>query len=169
MLLFVYTTTRTRFVIFTGRYFKFSWNTTALSQSNCRNFSYSSIKEKIHCNSVWLCFLSSSAKLDSVKINQTPFFLPYFELYYLNAGWRLYATLQPCLSDISASGAWGQASPVLLLLHPHVIRGNQKDNSSSLEFFIAGQQAWLNFLSSSVWWDNQLSLSQGHALEAVVY
>ena len=44
MLLFVYTTTRKRFVIFTCRYFKLSWNTTALSQSNCRIFSCSSIK-----------------------------------------------------------------------------------------------------------------------------
>ena len=44
MLLFVYTTTRKRFVIFTSRYFKLTWNTTALSQSNCRNFSCSSIK-----------------------------------------------------------------------------------------------------------------------------
>ena len=45
MLLFVYTTTRQRltFVIFTCRYFRLSWNTTALSQSNCRNFSCSSI------------------------------------------------------------------------------------------------------------------------------
>ena len=43
MLLFVYTTTRKRLVIFTCRYFKLSWNTTALSQSNCRNFSSSSI------------------------------------------------------------------------------------------------------------------------------
>ena len=41
MLLFFYTTTRTRFVIFTCRYFKLSWNNTALSQSNCRNFSCS--------------------------------------------------------------------------------------------------------------------------------
>ena len=46
MLLFVYTTTRKRFVIFTCRYFKLSWNTTALSQSNCRNFSCSSITDK---------------------------------------------------------------------------------------------------------------------------
>ena len=44
MLLFVYTTTRKRFVIFTCKYFKLSWNTTALSQSNCRKFSCSSIK-----------------------------------------------------------------------------------------------------------------------------
>ena len=44
MLLFVYTTTCKRFVIFTCRYFKLSWNTTVLSQSNCRNFSCSSIK-----------------------------------------------------------------------------------------------------------------------------
>ena len=43
MLLFVYTSTRKRFVIFTCRYFKLSLNTTALSQSNCRNFSCSSI------------------------------------------------------------------------------------------------------------------------------
>ena len=43
MLLFVYTTTRNSFVIFTRRYFKLSWKTTALSQSNCRNFSYTSI------------------------------------------------------------------------------------------------------------------------------
>ena len=34
-------------VIFTCRYFKLSWNTTALSQSNCRNFSCSSINCKI--------------------------------------------------------------------------------------------------------------------------
>ena len=34
-------------VIFTCRYFKLSWNTTALSQSNCRNFSCSSIITKI--------------------------------------------------------------------------------------------------------------------------
>ena len=44
MLLFVFTTNHKRFVIFTRRYFKLSWNTTALSQSNCRNFSCSSIK-----------------------------------------------------------------------------------------------------------------------------
>ena len=33
-----------RFVIFTCRYFKLNWNITALSQSNCRNFSCSSIR-----------------------------------------------------------------------------------------------------------------------------
>ena len=42
MLLLVYITTRKRFVIFTCRYFKLSWDTTALSQSDCRNFSCSS-------------------------------------------------------------------------------------------------------------------------------
>ena len=47
MLLIVYTTTLRWFVIFTCRYFKLSWNTTALSQSNCRNFSCSSIKSEI--------------------------------------------------------------------------------------------------------------------------
>ena len=57
MLLFVFTTTSKRFVIFTSRYFKLSWNTTALSQSNCRNFSCSSIR--LHCKrliSIFLCF-----------------------------------------------------------------------------------------------------------------
>ena len=44
MQLFVYTTTRKRFVIFTCRYFKLSWNATALIQSNCRNFSCNSHK-----------------------------------------------------------------------------------------------------------------------------
>ena len=46
MLLFVYTTTCKRFVIFTCRYFKLSWDTTALSQSNCRNFPCNSIKNE---------------------------------------------------------------------------------------------------------------------------
>ena len=47
MLLFVYTTTRKRYVIFTCRYFKLSWNTTALRQSSCRNFSCSSVTKLI--------------------------------------------------------------------------------------------------------------------------
>ena len=47
MPLFVYTTTRKRFVIFKCRYFKLRWNSTALSQSNCRKFSCSSIKNEI--------------------------------------------------------------------------------------------------------------------------
>ena len=42
-IMLLFTTTRKRFVIFTCRYFKLSWNTTAISQSNCRNFSCSSI------------------------------------------------------------------------------------------------------------------------------
>ena len=46
-LLFVYTTTHKRFVIFICSYFKLSWNTTALSQSNCRNFSCGSIMTEI--------------------------------------------------------------------------------------------------------------------------
>ena len=50
MLLFVYTTTRNRFVIFTCRYL--SWNTTALSQPKCTNFSSSSIKNIIQVQNV---------------------------------------------------------------------------------------------------------------------
>ena len=48
MLLFVYTTTCKWFVIFPCRYFKLSWNTTALSRSNCRNFSCSGITIWMH-------------------------------------------------------------------------------------------------------------------------
>ena len=44
---FVYTTRCKRFVLFTCRYFKLSWNTTILTQSNCRKFSCSSITTKI--------------------------------------------------------------------------------------------------------------------------
>ena len=47
ILLFVYTTTRKGFVIFTCRYFKLSGNTTALSQLKCKNFSYSRRTEVI--------------------------------------------------------------------------------------------------------------------------
>ena len=54
MLLFVYITTRKRFVIFSCRYFKLRWNTAALSQSNCRNFSCSSINLVICFHFVYL-------------------------------------------------------------------------------------------------------------------
>ena len=56
MVLIVYTTTCRRFVIFACRYFKLSWNTTALSQSNYRNFSWSSINLFIQFkwNIIWL-------------------------------------------------------------------------------------------------------------------
>ena len=47
-------TTGKSFVIFTHRYFKLSWNTTALSRSNCRNFSCSSIKLKGHLRHEYL-------------------------------------------------------------------------------------------------------------------
>ena len=57
MLLFVYTTTHKRFVIFTCRYFKLSWNTTVLSQSNCRNFWCSSISTRIPCQICNLFYL----------------------------------------------------------------------------------------------------------------
>ena len=46
MLLFVYTITRKGFVISTCRYFKWRWNTTALSQSNWKNFSCSDLNRE---------------------------------------------------------------------------------------------------------------------------
>ena len=61
MILFVYATTLGRFVIFTCRYFKLSWNTTALSQSNCRNLLCNSINDKNTLNglrlSIWRLWL----------------------------------------------------------------------------------------------------------------
>ena len=52
--LFVHTTTRKRLVIFTCRYFKKAENTytTALDQSNCRNFSCRSIMGSNTANDV---------------------------------------------------------------------------------------------------------------------
>ena len=52
MLLFVYTTTR--------GYFKLSWNTTVLSQSNCRNFS---------CN----CHAKEAKNLQNTPVNPTSY------------------------------------------------------------------------------------------------
>ena len=49
MLLFVYATPQKRFVIFACRYFKLRRNTTALNQSNCRNFPCSGIKSGSAC------------------------------------------------------------------------------------------------------------------------
>ena len=49
---------RKRFAIFTCRYSKLSWNTTSLSQSNCRNFSRSSITDRIELHSVLLPLLT---------------------------------------------------------------------------------------------------------------
>ena len=72
MLLFVYTTTRKRFVIFTCGYFKLSWNTTVLSQSNCRNFSCSSINfscSSITCN----CHAKQAKNLQNTPVNPTSY------------------------------------------------------------------------------------------------
>ena len=55
---FVYTTTRKRLAISTCRYSKLSWNTTSLSQWNCRNFSWSSISDRIGLHSVLLPLLT---------------------------------------------------------------------------------------------------------------
>ena len=66
MLLFVYTTTYKRFVIFTCRYFKLRWNTTALSQSNCRNFSCSSIMRKMKTTDCFAVQFMGGKKLKQI-------------------------------------------------------------------------------------------------------
>ena len=45
------------FVIFTCRHFKLSWNSTALSQSNCRNFSCTGISNNLMQIIILLLFL----------------------------------------------------------------------------------------------------------------
>ena len=71
-LLFVYTTTGNSFVIFTCRYFKLHWNTTALSQSNCRNFSCSSIVGEIYWQgvekSINFCIGQVTIRIDCLQV-----------------------------------------------------------------------------------------------------
>jgi len=64
MLLIVHTTTSKRFVIFPRRYFKLSWNTTALSQSNCRKFSCNSINTS---NTDWIILACAMDRTKLVK------------------------------------------------------------------------------------------------------
>ena len=80
LLLFVYTTTCKRFVIFTCRYFKWSWNTTSLSQSNCRNFSCSSIMKvnsRFHFFQ-WRCFQIKHYSQTSMSLMATSPQRPFF-------------------------------------------------------------------------------------------
>ena len=55
-------------VIFTCRYFKLSWNTTALSQSNYRNFSCSSIRSKRVKRLAWTLGLHTP---ESMQLKET--------------------------------------------------------------------------------------------------
>ena len=59
--------------------------------------------------------------------------------------------------------------PSSSLYIPMLLEETKKRQQFFTRIFIAGQQAWLNFLFSSVWWGDQLSLSQDHVLEAVIY
>ena len=93
MLLFVYTTTCKRFVIFTYRYFKLSWNTTALSQSNCSNFSCSSITQvkfwKFH---VYWCY-------NSVKFDIHFLGLPWEYFFGVTTDHLLHQALEKCKKE----------------------------------------------------------------------
>ena len=71
MLFFVYTSTHKRFVIFTCRYFKLSWNTTALSQSNCRNFS---CRSKSNCAFLDLKWTFDGKQQPKIKHSKKNFF-----------------------------------------------------------------------------------------------
>ena len=77
MLLFVYTTTNKSFVISTRRYFKLSWNTTALSQTNSRNISCRSIITVILryllSHSIVIALRLASPLLTSPKFNSSSF------------------------------------------------------------------------------------------------
>ena len=104
MLLVVHTTTHKRFVILTCRYFKLSWNTTVLSQLNCRNFSYSiivvivmaimiSIGNSMICSDIWHKYhewyfqfgIQASEIWDNCEISRVVFMpnITYKSSYYL--------------------------------------------------------------------------------------
>ena len=76
MLLFVYTTTHKRFVIFTCRYFKLSGNTTALSQANCRIFSCSSMNEEAVVRYSWEFSAHAPVHIWRQPVFGTSFFSP---------------------------------------------------------------------------------------------
>ena len=91
---FVYTTTRKRFAISTCRYSKLSWNTTSLSQSNCRNFSCSSIMKvnsRFHFFQ-WRCFQIKHYSQTSMPLMATSPQRPFF--------WWTVHTLQWPLSSV---------------------------------------------------------------------
>ena len=98
MLLFAYTTTHKRFVIFTCRYFKLSWNATYLRQSNRRNFSCCSHKyfnqQRIPC---YIVVRTTNCRFDALGLvlNLSTLFLfcikfatEIFFPWKLNSGWR---------------------------------------------------------------------------------
>ena len=102
MLLFVYTTTRKRFAIFTSRYFKLSWNTTALSQSNCRNFSCSSImwlaRTRLlrHAFPISLMILRKKTRLFCSLMSFKTYFLSIllFPAVCCNVGWQVWTWIE---------------------------------------------------------------------------
>ena len=103
MLLIVYTTNLRRFVIFTCRYFKLSWNTTALSQSNCINFSCSSMRYK------FACFYLTCRYWHHVNEERLP------ELSRFWVVRNKVATLRACLHEVGDPGLVGLVSFVFTL------------------------------------------------------
>ena len=99
-----------RFVIFTCTYFKLSWNTTALSQSNCWNFSCSTVKPVYN---------------SPVLINRPVFKVPIFRSYkccicYLYKAATLYQS-HVCLSllflpvSVLSGHPWKETKPYVIL------------------------------------------------------
>ena len=96
MLLFAYTTTRKRVVIFTCRYFKLSWNTTVLKQSNCRNFSCSSIKQVIIIFNKW-----KSRKVEQAAVVEKVDIVIHWVNHYPVKNTISFRTTYPSDSDLS--------------------------------------------------------------------
>ena len=96
MLLFVYTTTHKRVVIFTCRYFKLSWNTTVLNQWNCRNFSFSSIKQVITIFNKW-----KSRKVEQAAVVEKVNIVIYWINHYPVKNTISFRTTYPSDSDLS--------------------------------------------------------------------
>ena len=92
----------------------FQINTTALSQSNCRNFSCSPVKTNSSCRALATCKLQTSfsplvqpdnlvvQKFDTRKIyklwNEVIFFAPFFVCFFLFA-FKLGVTAKLCLHN----------------------------------------------------------------------
>ena len=70
MLLFVYTATRNRPVIFTRRNFKLSWNIAAPSHSNCRNFSCSSINTLTVSSGVNISYFNMKLTVNTTRTHK---------------------------------------------------------------------------------------------------
>ena len=97
MLLYVYTTLCKSLVIFTCRYFKLRRNTTALSQSNCRNFLCSGIRF-VTLNKIWKQF-------GCAVLNKCSYFIGWEKRCNLEQKMVWFGNKSPCWEPIRFHGS----------------------------------------------------------------